>query len=72
MKNHMQNIAEPHRNMATFAEETERRRRSPRGISGLPVRASTARNDPSRTSPASSGSRVAAAVQPSASVWEMP
>lgn len=68
----MQNIAKPHRNIETFAEATDRRRSSPSGISGLAVRASTARNRAISASPASSGSSVAAAVQPSASVWEMP
>ncbi len=72
MKNHMQNIAEPHTNIATFAEATDRSRSSVSGISGAAVRASTARNSATRARPAPSGARVPGAVQPSDSLRTIP
>ncbi|MDQ1071012.1 hypothetical protein QFZ32_006452 [Streptomyces canus] len=55
-----------------FADATARTLSSPRGISGAAVRDSTRRKPPTSARPAASGSRVAAAVHPSASVCEMP
>ncbi len=72
MKYHIENVADPITNIATFAAATALAPSTRNGISGFAVRASTRTNRASSATPPSSGSRVAAAVQPDASVCTMP